>query len=120
MEALWEKMTQFFYKKPMKLEEDKHFKFVDFKGSDITGIGILVGDYKGVLYHYTGARVNQQSGMPKLEFGYTIVHAGEHDMDSLQSDDKFHTMMGDILTELIINNRYNEQIRTNDSEEFDL
>jgi len=38
----------------------------------------------------------------------------------LQSDDKFHTMMGDILTELIINNRYNEQIRTNDSEEFDL
>jgi hypothetical protein len=104
----------------MKLEEDKHFKFVDFKDSDITGIGILVGDYTGVLYHYTGARVNQQSGMPKLEFGYTIVHAGEHDIDSLQSDDKFHTMMGDILTELIINNRYNEQIRTNDSEEFDL
>ena len=120
MEALWEKVTQFFYKKPMKFEEDKHFKFVDFKDSDITGIGILVGDYKGVLYHYTGARVNQQSGMPKLEFGYTIVHAGEHDMDGLQSDDKFHTMMGDILTELIINNRYNEQIRTYDSEEFDL
>ena len=119
MEALWEKL-QFWKKKSMKPEEDKHFKFVDFKDSDITGIGILVGDYTGVLYHYTAARVNKELGVPKLEFGYTIVHAGEHDIDELNDDDNFHTLMGDILTELIINNRYNEQTRTNDSEELDL
>ena len=103
-----------------KFEEDKDFKFVDFENSDITGIGILAGDFKGVLYHYTGARVKQDTGLPTLEFGYTIVHAGEHDIDALQNDDKFHTMIGDILTELIINNRYNEKIRTNHSEEPDL
>jgi len=55
-----------------------------------------------------------------LEFGYTIVHAGKHDIDLLQKDEEFHTMIGDILTELIINNRYNEKIRTNNPEEPDL
>ena len=119
MAALWEKI-QFWKPKMKKLEEDKDFKFVDFEDSDITGIGILAGKFKSVLYHYTGARVKHDTGLPTLEFGYTIVHAGEHDMEALQKDEEFHTMIGDILTELIINNRYNEKIRTNDPEELDL
>ena len=119
MAALWEKI-QFWKPKMKKFEEDKDFKFVDFKNSDITGIGILSGDFKGVLYHYTGARVKHDTGLPVLEFGYTIVDAGKYDIDLLQKDEEFHTMIGDILTELIINNRYNETIRTNNPEEPDL
>ncbi len=115
------RLEQTTLKNPMKLKEDKDYKFVDFKDLDITGIGILTGDYNGVLYHYTAARMAQEDiGAPKLEFGYTIVHAGEHDIDLLQKDEDFHTIMSDILTDLIINNRYNEKIRTNDSEEPDL
>ncbi len=86
MAALWEKI-QFWKPKMKKFEEDKDFKFVDFKNSDITGIGILAGDFKGVLYHYTGARVKHDTGLPVLEFGYTIVDAGKHDIDLLQKDD---------------------------------
>ena len=119
MAALWE-IIQFWKPKMKKLKEDKDFKFVDFEDSDITGIGILAGKFKSVLYHYTGARVKHETGLPVLKFGYTIVHAGEYDMAALQKDEEFHTMIGDILTELIINNRYNEKIRTNDHEEPDL
>lgn len=119
MAALWQKML--FWKKPMtKYKEGKDFKFIDFNDTDITGIGILTGVYEGVVYHYTGARVApENSEIPRLEFGYTIVYSGTHDIDVLTKDDKFHIMMGDILTEIIISQQ-NEQTRTDNPEEPDL
>jgi len=104
----------------MKYEQDKHFKFIDFENSELTGIMILVGKFKGVLYHYNKVRVVEDSGIAKLEFGYTLVDVGQLDMDTINGDAEFTVVMGDILTEILSNKEYNEQIRTDNSEEPDL
>ena len=103
-----------------KYREDIDYKFVDFKDSDLTGIELLTENYKGVLYHYHKARVVQEGELAKLQFGFTIVHPGEYDIDDLTKDEELHTIMGDILTELIMTNKYNEQTRTDDTQEPDL
>ena len=99
-----------------KYKEGIDYKFVDFKDSDLTGIGLLTGNYKGVLYHYQKARVVQEGELAKLQFGFTIVHPGEHVIDDLTKDEELHTIMGDILTELIMTNKYNEQVKEDPSE----
>jgi len=118
MGTLWEKLL--FWKKPKKmLEEGVDYHFFDFKDTDISGIELLMEKYKGVIYHYQKARVVEEEGFARLQFGYTIVHPGEHDIDDLTKDDDLHTIMGDILT-TILATQANEQTRTNDNQEFDL
>ena len=119
METLWEKVTQFFYKKKKMPLEGKDFKFIDFTNSEITGIQILEGDYAGVVYHYGKVKVVPQGELGVLQFGYTIVNPGKHDIDTLTIDEKFSTMMGDILTEILMKQE-NEKIRNYDNQEFDI
>ena len=119
MEALWEKLTQFFSKRKKMPLEGVDYRFIDFTNSDITGIQIIKGEYAGVVYHYGKVRVKEQGEMGVLEFGYTLVNPGKHDIDLLQKDEGFVTIMGDILTE-ILTKQANETIRKDDSEEFDL
>jgi hypothetical protein len=103
------------------LKENVDYQFMDFKDSEITGIRLLMKKYLGVIYHYNKVRVKEESeiGMAQLQFGYTLVHPGEHDIDDLNSDAEFHTIMGDILTHILLTQQ-NEQTRTDNSEEFDL
>jgi hypothetical protein len=98
--------------------EGKDYKFIDFTNSDLTGIMILQGEYTGVVYHYGKVRVKEQGALATLQFGYTIVHSGEHDIDLLQIDEKFSTIMGDILTEILLKQK-NEKTRNDNPEEFD-
>ena len=100
-------------------KEGEDYKFIDFTNSDITGIMVLKGEYSGVVYHYGKVRVKEQGEMGVLEFGYTTVNPGKHDIDALQNDDEFVTIMGDILTE-ILTRQANETIRKDDTEEFDI
>jgi hypothetical protein len=95
------------------------YKFIDFTDSELTGIQVLKGDYAGVVYHYGKVRVKEQGEMGVLEFGYTIVNPGKHDIDALQNDEGFVTIMGDTLTE-ILTRQENEKIRKDHSEEFDI
>lgn len=108
-----------FGKKKKVPKEGEDYKFVDFTDSDITGIMILKGDYAGVVYHYGKVRVVEQGEFAKLEFGYTLVNPGKHDIDLLQNDDNFVTIMGDVLSEILMK-QANETIRNHDPEEFDL
>ena len=119
MVALWEKLIQFFSKRKKMPLEGVDYRVIDFTNSDITGIQIIKGEYAGVVYHYGKVRVKEQGEMGVLEFGYTLVNPGKHDIDLLQKDEGFVTIMGDILTE-ILTKQANETIRKNDSEEFDL
>jgi len=119
METLWEKVTQLFYKKKKMPLEGIDYKFIDFTDSELTGIQVLKGDYAGVVYHYGKVRVKEQGEMGVLEFGYTIVNPGKHDIDALQNDEGFVTIMGDTLTE-ILTRQENEKIRKDHSEEFDI
>jgi hypothetical protein len=76
-------------------------------------------EFKGVIYHYQKARVLEEGEFARLQFGYTIVHPGEHDIDDLTTDENLHTIMGDILT-TILANQANEQTRTDNNQEFDI
>lgn len=119
MVQLWEKLQ--FWKKPMssyKLGTD--YDYVDFTNSDVTGIILHLKEYEDVVYHYNRARVKEEGDIARLEFGYTIVDPGKYDIDVLNSDDKLHIIMGDILTIILMSKAKDEQIRTDDSEEFDL
>jgi hypothetical protein len=103
------------------LSEGKDYTFINFKDTDITGIQIIAGEYQGVVYHYQKARVVEEGELARLQFGFTIVHPGKHDIDLLQKDENFVTIMGDILTQILMNKaKADEQIRTDNSEEFDL
>jgi hypothetical protein len=119
MEVSWA-ISNLFRKKPKVYKEGEDYHFIDFKDSDITGIELLMDGYKGILYHYHSARVVEEGELARLQFGYTIVHPGEHDIDVLNSDEKFHIIMGDILTILLESKIKDEQIGTNNSEKFDL
>jgi hypothetical protein len=101
------------------LKEGVDYHFFDFKDSDITGIELLMKEYKGVIYHYQKARVLEEGEFARLQFGYTIVHSGEHDIDDLTKDENFSTMMGDILTEILTKQQY-ETLRKDDNQEFDI
>jgi hypothetical protein len=103
MEALWEKVSFWkTWKKSPMIEEGKHFRFVDFKDTEITGVEVLCPEFLGVVYHYHKVRVVEENGQAKLQFGYTIVHPGEHDLDDLNSNEEFYIMMGDILTYILM------------------
>lgn len=118
MEALWEKLL-FWRKKKVVPREGKDYKFIDFSDNTMTGIELLTGEYAGVVYHYGKVRVKEQGEMGVLEFGYTIVNPGKHDIDLLQKQEEFVTIMGDILTEILMNQAH-ETTRNYDFEEPDL
>jgi hypothetical protein len=71
---------------------------------DSTWVEITSGIYKGVVLSYGMVKFSEEFGMPKLQFGYTILYSGQHDKEVLQNDSDFVTMIGDILTDIIINN----------------
>ena len=119
METLWEKLL-FWKKKPKMLKEGIDFEFVEFKESDLTGIGLLLPEYKGVLYHYHRAKVVEEGELARLQFGYTIVNSGEHDIDDLTKDEKLHTIMGDLLSIILMNKAENEQTGKDNTQKFNL
>ena len=114
MAALWERIL--FWKKPKILKLNKDYEFFDMPDSDLTGIRLLVGDYRGVIYMYGSVGIEEKGVIASLKFDYKIVNPGNHPGESLQSDDKFVTIIGDILRELLING----QTRTINPEESDL
>ena len=109
MATLWEKLQ--FWKKPKP-----KYKF-QYREGDSTWVQITTGKYAGVIYSYGTVRFVPDEGIAKLQFNYNILHSGEHDMERLKSDQEFVIIIGDILTEIIIDN---EPTRTDDTQESDL
>ena len=108
-----------------KYKENVDWTFVnpdgyDFDDAPVTAIGVLMEEYKGVLYHYHKARVVEEGEAARLQFGYTILNSGEHDIDDLTNDEKFHTIMGDILSQIIMAQQENEQTRTDNSQKLNI
>jgi hypothetical protein len=111
MAALWEKLP--WSKKPKKVE----YRFQQSESDDSTLVEITSGEYTGVVYSYGMVKLKPESVIPILQFNYNIYHSGQHDKQALQNNDNFVTIIGDILTEIIIQN---ESTRTNDTEESDI
>ena len=91
----------------------------DFEDAPVTAIGLLMEEYKGVLYHYHKARVVEEGEGARLQFGYTILNSGKYDIDDLTKDEKLHTIMGDILSDIIMAQK-DEQIRTDNSQKLNI
>lgn len=103
------------------LKENVDYKFIDVEESDVTAIQVISGKFTNVVYHYHKARIQEENGVARLQFGYTILDAGQNDIDVLNSDEEFHTMMGDILTILLMSKaKDDESFRDNNTEKFDL
>lgn len=116
MEVLWEKIC--FWKREKKLlKEGADYVFIDSPDKKITAINIIRGKYKDVVYHYHRARVKEEGEIARLEFGFTILFPGNHDIDTLTSDDEFSTMMGDILTSILLAQDHNDKIRSDYTQE---
>mgnify|MGYP003344184868 FL=1 len=118
MEALWEKLL-FWKKKPKMFKESVDYHFINLNDGELTGIALSVEGYEDVIYHYHKAKIVEEGELARLQFGYTIVHPGNHNVDDLTNDEKLHTIMGDILTN-ILTAQSNEQIRTDYSKELNL
>jgi hypothetical protein len=102
-------------------KEDIDYKFIDIEDTDLTAIELLIDNYEGVVYHYHKARIQEEGGVARLQFGYTLLQPGEHDIDELNSSQEFHTIMGDILTILLMNKaKEDESSRNNNTQKFDL
>ncbi len=86
----------------------------------MTGIRILKGPYAGVLYYYTNAAVEEQGYLATLKFGYMIVDSANYAKNELEKDEKCVTMLGDILSEIILMEGNFESPRTFYSEKSDL
>lgn len=97
-------------------KKGKDYEFFNVTDSDLTGIRLLKGDYREVIYLYGRVGIEEKGEIAALQFDYKIVNPGNHTEESLQSDDKFVTIIGDILRELLING----QTRTINPEESDL
>lgn len=116
MAALWEKIQ--FWKKPKMIEEGKDFRFVDFKESEITGVELLMPEYLGVVFHYGKVRIVEEDGIARLQFGYTLVYPGNHDIDTLNADENLYTIMGDILTHILMAKQQDEARNNNPEEPY--
>ena len=110
MAAFLEKMKFWKKKKPQ-------YRFQTSEENESTWVEITSGKYAGVIYSYGTVRFVPEFGVAKLQFNYDILHSGEHSKEVLKNSQEFVTIIGDILTEIIIEN---EPIRTNNSEESDL
>lgn len=113
MENFWRMIT--FWKKPKKIE----YRLIPspIECDDSTWVEIASGDYTGVTFCYGTIKLNQDSYIPQLSFDYVLHALGNHSVEQLTGNEEFITIMGDILTEIIIEN---EPSRTNNSEESDL
>ena len=118
MGTLWEKLL-FWKKKPKMLKEGTDYQFFNLNDGELTGVALMVEGYEDVIYHYHKAKIVEEGELARLQFGYTIVHPGNHNIDDLTNDEQLHTIMGDILTN-ILTAQSNEQIRTDYSKELNL
>ena len=121
MARLWEMMQ--FWKKPQmkKYKEFRDYRFFDYDTGEeekLTGIELLIKEYEGILYHYGRVELIDEGELSRMKFDFTILHPGERDMKDLENDQVFVTIMGDILTELLLKKYADESTGTDYPKEF--
>jgi hypothetical protein len=90
-------------------EEGKDYSFVEIEDSEVNAVKLLRDKYQGVVYCYGTASVNEEGGGARLKFDYIVIDAGNFTVEELTEDEEFHTMIGDILVEMIAIGDANEQ-----------
>jgi len=98
-------------------EELRDYKFHDY-GTDVSAIELIRKPYNGVFYHYGSVGFDDDNGVGVLKFSYTIINPGRYTEETLKGDQEFLTLLGDILTHILLSDRdIDEETRTNNTEE---
>jgi hypothetical protein len=104
-----------------KLQHNIDYVLIDSDNGKKTGVGILRGEYAGILYHYGKVKITEEEMFARMTFDYTIVTTPKIAVEELMKDDGFLNLIGDILTDILMNQRINnEKIGNYDSEEFNI
>lgn len=118
---LWSKTKEKIWPK-----EGEDYIFVDnVDEHQVTSIRIKKGEFQGVLYHYGKIGVVEEDP-PRIKFDYFIDDPGNFEFDDLISNEKFDTLMGDIIVSIFDNNVLKRKkeidgpIRTNNPEKLNL
>ena len=105
----------------MTPQHNVDYVLIDSDDGETTGIGIQTGRFAGVLYHYGKVRFFTEGEIGRMQFSYTIVSSPTIPIEELMRDEEFHNFIGEILTDIIINQESaNEATRNNYFEEFDI
>lgn len=97
----------------------QEYDLVPIDDVDVFAIKLKGGKYDGVVYCYGGVSVEEQMEIPKLKFDYVVLHTNGMYLEDLTNDGEFHTMLGDILVEMITVEGTNDTPRNDNSEEPD-
>jgi hypothetical protein len=118
MAALWEKIIPW-KKKMNKPQYDIDYTLVESNDGTKTGIGIKTGKYSGILYHYGKVRLTEEDNYARLTFVYNIVESPTISVDDLVNDKEFLEFMGDILSDILMNQEKARQyMQENDEQEL--
>lgn len=72
-------------------------------------IQLTSGDYTGVVYRYGKVSIIEENDQARLKFVYKIESVpdhGFHTVESLNENVKFKKALGDVLSDIILNNDY--------------
>jgi hypothetical protein len=105
-----------FWKKPKKFRDGVDYKLIDYN-EDQHAVQIIGQQFQNVVYYYTGAKLIQEGELYRLQFGYEIIDSAEFDLAQLKEDDSFHELMGNILTDIMV--EQDEKTRNDYTEELD-
>lgn len=99
------------------LKEGRDFEV--YPGNNFTGIRIVKGRYKNVIYQYDKIAIKEeQLDIPILSFHYTIHESGDHNQEDLKNDAKFHNMIGDIAVTLLTTKAVEREPNEPDREDY--
>lgn len=109
-------MMSLFQKK--KLKENRDYEV--YPGEEFTGIRIIRGKYKGVIYQYDSVSIKETHWeIPVLSFHYTIHESGKFTKNELRENTEFHTMIGDIIIDLMTSKSVSVERDINESNRTD-
>jgi hypothetical protein len=122
MGTFWEKIQFWKNWKKMKTPlEGVDFDFHKIEDSDLTGIKLLNGKYRDITYYYGVVKIQEQGELATVNFEFRVLESTIYTEEQLQKDAEFVTLLGEILTEIIINQSVkHDTTRNNDTEESNI
>ena len=86
-------------------------------------IEILIDPFAGVVYNYTTVAIKMgEDNVPRMQYDYEIIKSNDLSMITLRKNQKFNTILGLILNNLLLDASEAEgasETRTNDTQKSD-
>lgn len=103
------------FQKKIKQNRDYEITVID----EDTAIKILRGKYKDIVYKYEKMSIKDDSPeMPILSFHYTILNTSNFTDMQLRDDTRFHTLIGDIIVDLLLSKAVEREKYESDREDY--